>query len=89
MCGSGGTSSGGESYERVVVVVAHTFLSYLRYFNNTCIIEDGWDYITGPSSCELTNKSSIGIVTHDNTVVVNGMWLKVKLHMMFFFSFFS
>jgi len=43
-----------------------------QYFNNTCIIEDQQNYITGPNACSLTNASSIGIVAHGNTVVVNG-----------------
>lgn len=43
-----------------------------QYFNNTCILEKGQNYISMPHSCSFQNMSSIGTIVHDNKVFAEG-----------------
>jgi len=43
-----------------------------QYFNNTCILDQGQNYIKMPNSCSFQNLSSIGTAVHGNTVYAKG-----------------
>jgi hypothetical protein len=43
-----------------------------QYYNNTCILDNNQHYITMTDRCKFTELSSVGIVTHDNRIYVDG-----------------
>lgn len=49
-----------------------------QYFNNTCILDEGQNYIKMPNACSFKNATSVGVVTHGNHVYADGTGAVVR-----------